>query len=218
MRPRKGTFRQPLDAVFAAPSHLAVCRALLDTAEGMSGRQVARQAGINHQTCAVALGRLEELGVVRRQGSGQSQLFQLSRENLLVRDLLIPLLRKEREIFPRIVRRVGDLAAGRCVRALVFGSVARAEERRESDLDLLLIADGPRGQASTRQAANELRAVMAREWGLRVNAIVLTQRAVEVRRQRRDPLIADILREGIEIAIDRRKDREGAPARAKTTG
>jgi predicted nucleotidyltransferase len=218
MRARKAAFRQPLDLVFAAPSHLAVCRALRDTAEGMSGRQVARQAGINHQTCAVALGRLEELGVVRRQGSGQSQLFQLSRENLLVRDLLIPLLRKEREVFPRVVRRVGELAAGRCVRALVFGSVARGEERRESDLDLLLIADGPRGQSSTRQAANELRAVMAKEWGLRVNAIVLTQRAVEVRRQRRDPLIANILREGIEIAIDRRKDREGAPARAKTTG
>ena len=218
MRARKAVFRQPLDPVFAAPSHLAVCRALLDTAEGMSGRQVARQAGINHQTCAVALGRLEELGVVRRQGSGQSQLFQLSRENLLVRDLLIPLLRKEREVFPRVVRRVGELAAGRYVRALVFGSVARGEERRESDLDILLIADGPRGQASTRQAANELRAVMAKEWGLRVNAIVLTQRAVEVRRQRRDPLIANILREGIEIAIDRRKDRAGAPARAKTAG
>jgi predicted nucleotidyltransferase len=218
MRARKAAFRQPLDPVFAAQSHLAVCRALRDTAEGMSGRQVARQAGINHQTCAVALGRLEELGVVRRQGSGQSQLFQLSRENLLVRDLLIPLLRKEREVFPRVVRRVGELAAGRCVRALVFGSVARGEERRESDLDLLLIADGPRGQASTRQAANDLRTVMAKEWGLRVNAIVLTQRAVEVRRQRRDPLIANILREGIEIAIDRRKDREGAPARAKTTG
>ncbi len=218
MRARKGVFRQPLDAVFAAPSHLAVCRALLDTAEGVSGRQVARQAGINHQTCAVALGRLEELGVVRRQGSGQSQLFQLSRENLLVRDLLIPLLRKEREIFPRVVRRMGELAAGRCVRALVFGSVARGEERRESDLDLLLIADGPWGQASTRQAANAMRAVMAKEWGLRVNAIVLTQRAVEVRRRRRDPLIESILQEGIEIAIDRKKDREGAPARAKTTG
>jgi predicted nucleotidyltransferase len=184
----------------------------------MSGRQVARQAGINHQTCAVALGRLEELGVVRRQGSGQSQLFQLSRDNLLVRDLLIPLLRKEREIFPRVVRRVGELAAGRCVRALVFGSVARGEERRESDLDLLLIADGARRQVSTRQTANELRAVMAKEWGLRVNAIVLTQRAVEVRRQRGDPLIANILREGIEIAIDRRKGKGDAPARAKTTG
>jgi predicted nucleotidyltransferase len=166
----------------------------------------------------VSLGRLEELGVVRRQGSGQSQLFHINRENLLVRDLLVPLLKKERDVFPRVVGRVGEVAGGRCLRALVFGSVARGEERRESDLDLLLIADGPRGQASTRKAANELRAVLAKEWGLRVNAIVLTQRAVEVRRQRMDPLIANILREGIEIDVDRLKRREGAAARTKTAG
>jgi hypothetical protein len=66
--------------------------------------------------------------------------------------------------------------------------------------------------------ANELRTAIAREWGLRVNVIVLTQRAVEVRRQRRDPLIANILQEGFDISIDPRKDRKGAPARAKTTG
>ena len=125
MRSRRQAFRQPLDQIFVAASHVAVCRALLDTAEGMSGRQLDRQAGINHQTCAVALSRLEEIGIVRRQGSGQTQLFQLNRENLLVRDLLIPLLKKEREAFPRVLRRVGELLAGRCRRALLFGSVAR---------------------------------------------------------------------------------------------
>jgi len=199
MRPRTQTFRRPLDQILAAPSHLAVCRALLDTAEGMSGRQVAREAGINHQTCAVTLGRLEELGVVRRLGSGQSQLFRLNRENLLVRDLLIPLLGKEREVFPRILRRVGERVAGRCLRALVFGSVARGEEQTGSDLDLLLIADGPRGQTKTRRAADDARAALAGEWGLRVNGIVLTQRALERRRERKDPLIINILREGIEV-------------------
>jgi predicted nucleotidyltransferase len=184
----------------------------------MSGRQVARQAGINHQTCAVALGRLEELGVVRRQGSGQSQLFQLNRENLLVRDLLIPLLRKERDVFPRVVRRLAELTTGRCVRALVFGSVARGEEQTGSDLDLLLIADGPPGQASTRQAADQVRASLAKEWGLRVNAIVLTQRVVEARRKRKDALITNILREGIEIEAHRVRGRKGAAARTTTTG
>src|SRR3990172_5500890 len=154
MRPRTQALRRPLDQVFAAPSHLAVCRALLDTAEGMSGRQVAREARINHQTCAVALGRLEELGVVRRQGSGQSQLFRLNRENALVGALLIPLLKKEREVFPRIIRRIGEMVADRCLRALVFGSVARGEESRDSDLDLLFIADSTRGQAISRRAAD----------------------------------------------------------------
>ncbi len=64
MRPRTAAFRRPLDQVFAAPSHIAILRALLDSAEGMSGRQVARLAEVNHQACAVALGRLEELSVL----------------------------------------------------------------------------------------------------------------------------------------------------------
>ena len=218
MRVRTQAFRRPLDQVFVAASHVAVCRALQDTAEGMSGRQVARQAGINHQTCAMALRRLEDLGIVRRQGSGQTQLFQLNRENLLVRDLLLPLLQKERKIFPRVLLRVGALLAGRCRRALIFGSVARGEERPDSDLDLLLIAGGPRERAATRRGGDEVHAALLREWGLRVNPIVLTLRAVEVRRQHQDPLVTIILREGIEISLDRVKGKPGASARTATTG
>ncbi len=190
----------------------------MDAAEGMSGRQAARLAGVNHQTCAVTLGRLEELGVVRRQGSGQTQLFQLNRAHLLVRDLLIPLLKQEREIFPKIIRRVGELVSGRCRQALVFGSVARGEELRASDLDLLLIAGGPREVATARQAAAEIRAALGTEWGLRVNPIVLTARAVEVRQARKDPLVANILREGIVVDPGRTKGRRDAPDRTTATG
>jgi len=218
MRAKAGAFRRPLDQVLAVPSHLAVLRALLDAAEGMSGRQAARLAGINHQTCAVTLGRLEELGVVRRQGSGQTQLFQLNRAHLLVRDLLIPLLKQEREIFPKIIRRVGELVSDRCRQALVFGSVARGEELRASDLDLLLIAGGPREVATARQAAAEVRAALGAEWGLRVNPVVLTARAVEVRQARKDPLVANILREGIVVDLGRTKGRRDAPDRTTATG
>ena len=184
----------------------------------MSGRQAARLAGINHQTCVVTLGRLEELGVVRRQGSGQTQLFQLDRAHLLVRNLLIPLLKQEREVFPKILRRVGDLVTGRCRQALVFGSVARGEELRESDLDLLLIAGDPREVATAREAAAEVRAALGDEWGLRVNPIVLTERAVKVRQARKDPLVTNILREGIAIDLGRTKGRRDAPDRTTATG
>jgi len=218
MRAKAGAFRRPLDQVFAVPSHLAVLRALLDAAEGMSGRQAARLAGINHQTCAVTLGRLEELGLVRRQGSGQTQLFQLNRAHLLVRHLLIPLLKQEREVFPKIIRRVGELVVGHCRRALVFGSVARGEELRASDLDLLLIAGDPREVATARRAAAEVRAALGAAWGLRVNPIVLTERAVEVRQTRRDPLVANILREGIVIDLGRMKGRRDATDRTTATG
>jgi len=115
--------------VFGVPSHLTVCRALLDTAGGMSGRQVTRQAGINHQTCVVGLGRVEELGIVWRRG------------------------------------------------------------RRD-----------PGGQWMMSELPSQVS-------GIRVNAIVLAQRVVETRRQRKDPLITNILREGIEAGIDQGKGK-----------
>ena len=199
MRPRKAAFRRPLDRVFSAPSHVAILRALLDSAEGMSGRQLARSAEVNHQTCALALARLEEIGVVRRQGSGQSQLFRLNRHNVLVRDLLVPLFRGERDAFRALLARLGALVSGRCSRAMIFGSVARGEERRESDLDLLLIVNGAAGGTVARAAAEEGRRAMWEEWGVRVNAIVLTVRELDRRRRGGDPLVAAILHEGIDV-------------------
>ena len=202
MRPQTAALRRPLDRVFSAPSHIAILRALLDSAEGMSGRQAARLAQVNHQACATALRRLEEAGVVQRQGSGQSQLFRLNRQHAVVRELVLPLLTRERESFRGLLRRLGRLVTGRCARAVVFGSVARGEEAGGSDLDLLLIADGSAGRRMAREAAGEARTRMWKEWGVRVNAIVLTSGEVELRRRRGDPLIGAILREGIVVGGD----------------
>lgn len=199
MRPRESAFRHPLDRAFSAPSHVAILRALLDSAEGMSGRQVARLAQVNHQTCATAVARLEEIGVVRRQGSGQSQLFRLNWRIALVRDLLVPLLRGERDTFRALLSPLGGLVFGRCRRAMVFGSAARGEEGSGSDLDLLLVVDGAVGSRAARAAAEEARRAIWDEWGVRVSAIVLTTREVDRRRRGGDPLMAAVLREGIEI-------------------
>ncbi len=218
MRARTAAFRRQLDRVFAAPSHIAILRALLDSAEGMSGRQVARLAEINHQACAVALGRLEEIGVVTRQGSGQSQLFRLNREHRLVRVLLVPLLQGERAIFPQALQRIGGLLAGHRVRALVFGSTARGEERRDSDLDLLVIPPNGRQISAIRQAADDLRAVLRREWGIRVNVLILPKRSVERRRMLGDALITNVLREGIEVKIAPTQERKRATVRTAAAG
>jgi predicted nucleotidyltransferase len=218
MRPRTAAFRRPLDPVFASPSHIAILRALLDSAEGMSGRQVARLAEVNHQACAVALGRLEELGVVTRQGSGQSQLFRLNRAHRLVRDLLVPLLQGERVIFRQALQRVGSLLAGRRVQALVFGSAARGEERKGSDLDLLWILPSAREASAIRQVADEVRATLRREWGIRVNVLILPQRSVARRQKLGDPLITNALREGIEVKNAPTQERKRATVRTAAAG
>lgn len=89
--------QRPLDWVFAAPSHIAVLRALSGSKEGMSARAAARAGGVNHQAAAVALRRLRALGVVRRLGSGQVQLLCLDKKHPLV-PALVSLLRREKKV------------------------------------------------------------------------------------------------------------------------
>ena len=101
---RISQLRSPLDRVFSRPSHLAVLRALKDSREGMSGRAVAREAGVNHQAGAVAIRSLEAMGLVQRLGSGHTQMIHLNFDHHLVAELILPLLRREGDLLSAIRR------------------------------------------------------------------------------------------------------------------
>lgn len=119
----------------------------------MSGRAVARAAGMNHQTCAVAVNRLERLGLLKRQGSGKIQLIRLNAKNLLIRDLLLP---------------------------------------------LLLLAP-PAEKVALAAAADEFRGSFAPRYGIRLSPVILTVREASSRRRKGDPLMKNIMREGIDL-------------------
>ncbi len=86
----------PLNAVFGAPSHIAVLRALRDTADGATGRDVARRSGVARQAVMNALAQMESAGIVRRRFAGRSHLFRLNGDHWLVEKGLLPLLEAER--------------------------------------------------------------------------------------------------------------------------
>lgn len=97
---RRSEVKNPLDPVFSAPGHVAILRVLSRSAEPASGRQVARDAGINHQACAEGLRRLEALGLVHREVQGRAHAFTLNAGHPIVDDLIKPLYRQE-DALPR---------------------------------------------------------------------------------------------------------------------
>jgi predicted nucleotidyltransferase len=195
MKKRKNTFLRPLDIVFSAPSHVAILRALKNVKEGFSGREVARRAGINHQTCADALVRLESRGVVLRLGAGKTQLFRLNLNSSLVRSVILPMLDAEQKQFSLMRAALGLIMNEKCVSGVLFGSTARGEETPESDFDIALIVEKknqhlPEVVRALIQEGNE-------KWGIRVSPIILTCSEFIKRAAREDPLVMDILNEGI---------------------
>lgn len=200
MRPLTGTLRRPLDAVFAAPSHMALMRVLSETPHGASGRELARLAGLSHQASNNALARLQTLGLVRRVGRGRTFLYTLNAEHALFARLLRPLLEGERGVFRDILKTVEQAVAPHCLSATVFGSVARGSEGPVSDFDLLLVLRHGQERDRITRTLSDLAPKLSRTWGIRLNPIIFT--ATQVRRhiRGRHPLFTAAIRDGILLA------------------
>lgn len=196
---------RPLDWLFAAPSHIGVLRAIKDAPEGMSGRAVARAAGLNHEACRMALVRLETLGIVTRILTDRTQLVRLNRANELVSRGLLPLFRTESELKEEVYSLIRRTFRGRAKSVTVFGSVARGEERPESDMDLLIVLAGKDDEA-VHERAFELRDEVLRRYGIELSPIVVTLRHARSKAKAGNPLYADIAEQGIDILEERLRD------------
>lgn len=199
MRPLTGTLRRPLDAVLAAPSHLALLRALCDAPHGASGRELARLAGLSHQASNNALARLQMLGLVRRVGRGRTFLYTLNTEHALFTRLLRPLLEGERGVFREILRTVEQAVGPHCLSATLFGSVARGSEGPASDFDLLVVLREGRDRNRVTRVLSDLASGLSRAWGIRLNPITFTAAQVRQRLREKHPMLMAALRDGIPL-------------------
>jgi len=158
-----------------------------------TGREIAGIIGVGHRAVDIALGDLVSLDIVtvRRIGranvytaNGDSQRFQaltnLFREEAKTRDALLDEIR----------RSIPDVLS--CV---LFGSVARGQESLDSDVDLIVITDNPRG---LREALEDLRSNVAKRFSLHLAPIVLTPR--QLREKWNAPFVMSATKDGRLIA------------------
>ena len=190
--------RYPLDRIFSVSSHIPILRALQDSREGMSGRAIAREAHINHQSCAVAIRNLEALGVLKRQGSGKTQLIRLNFDNYLVRNSLLPLLRQERELQNAVKQEIARIFQDGTLAITLFGSTARGQDMPGSDMDVLLLVDESY-KSKIKNRATEYSPTFIRQYGIRLSPIIMTTAEAKRKIKNSDPLLKNILSEGTDL-------------------
>jgi predicted nucleotidyltransferase len=170
-----------------------------------TGREIAGIIGVGHRAVDIALGDLVSLDIVtvRRIGranvytaNGDSQRFQalarLFEEEAKTRDALLSEIRVS----------IPDVLS--CV---LFGSVARGEESLDSDVDLLVIADNPKGLA---EALENLRSKVAKRFSLHLAPIVLTP--AQLREKWKAPYVVSATKDGRLVAGE---SLEGVRARTR---
>lgn len=177
---------------------MAILRALQDSREGMSGRAVARQAHINHQACALALRNLESLGLIQRQGAGRTQLVRLNFDNHLVKELILPLLRKERDLVSQTRREIADAFRSKALTITLFGSVARGQDVPGSDVDVLITSESADRDRLLKRAET-FSTEFSKRYGLHLSPIVMTLSEARKRFTKSEPLLKNIVSEGIDL-------------------
>lgn len=168
-------FHHVLDHIFSTWSHIAVLRVLQYAAQGLSGREVARLAGMSHRACLNALTDLEELGIVLRHRGGRDHSFTLNRDHALVADGILPLLGLEREFRQRLERLLKSRLDRHVDSIILFGSVVRKEETAESDLDVCILVSHTSQISRVRQRVHDLAGNVQRRFNAGLSPVILTR-------------------------------------------
>jgi predicted nucleotidyltransferase len=188
--------RRPLNAVFGAPSHIAVLRTLHRTGAGLTGREIARSSGVAVQATHDALARLEAASLVRWTPAGRAHVYRLNRGHYLFKNGIGPLLEAESEFRSRIRSILKRALSGHVLSASIFGSVARGEDQPESDLDLIMIVEHEKDREKAHRRTGAVSERLREEFGVRLSPMAFGRAEFRKNNQKGKPFFQTVVKEG----------------------
>jgi len=132
-------FTHPLDHIIGQPSKIKIIRFLIKTGIAMNGREIGKAVGLSHVRCHTILKEFSEQGIVSLRQIGRSTVYELQQNHIVVKDWLKPLFRKEDLLENSLARTITNYLSIKPLSIILFGSVAKKQDRAGSDIDILLI-------------------------------------------------------------------------------
>lgn len=181
-------FGEPFGGVITGPvgSVLAV---LLRSGAPLTGREVHALVADRHSLWSVqeALKTLRALGVIEARAVGRAGLHSVNEQHYAV-----PHLRALLDPVAALTSVVNDVVGDTPATVLVFGSLARGESSRESDVDLAVIANDWDDRVALEDAVRN-------GLGNTCDVIVFAPEEFETLARSGEPVVLDILRDGIAL-------------------
>lgn len=170
---QRGFLARPLDALFANGSQLAVLRALYKHENPVSGRALARSAGVSHQAAAKSLRVLEKLRLARRSDSGRNTRWRLEGRSFLVRELLEQIMEVEESYAPTVVQVVQGGLRQHAAGAILYGKTAKGRLQPGAPFQFAAVY-GKKGRAPLAAAVRQVEATLREAWGLNAEGRVVS--------------------------------------------
>lgn len=173
-------------------------RVLARLSESVSGREVARRAGVSPSSMRRALERLLQAGLVHSRVSSHAVLYEANRAHILWEPVLAILTAPNRlltEIGHFVTTRAGEHAT-----LAVFGSVARGTATATSDLDLLLVLPDTTPDTDREALVDDLTTLVETRSGNPAQIVTLTPAQLSTMTGAGDPLIDSLHRDARTLA------------------
>ncbi len=185
--------------IFSSPSNIAVLREISKVQTGLSGREIAKLVGISPPTCLSILTQLENLSIVKRQRGGRDHLFTLNREHIIVKEIILNLLSFEDKLLNILTQDIKKNFGKYCKSIFLFGSVARKEEKVESDLDICFLINSIKSKKPLRDLIAQKHSYFKVKYGVNISPFFLTEKEFISRAKHRKPPVPDIINESVLI-------------------
>lgn len=185
-----------LDSVFATKSNIAVLRVISKVKIGLSGREIAKQAGISAPSSLEALTMMENLNLVKRERGGRDHFFYLNRDHFIVDKIINPILNTERKYLDQIFSEIKKSLGKNSISLILFGSTARGEEKIESDLDICVVFKDSKMQRKLEEIISDIRTELLKKYGVSFAPYYITEKEFSKRFKLGKSPVADIIREG----------------------
>ncbi|MDE1854261.1 MAG: nucleotidyltransferase domain-containing protein [Thaumarchaeota archaeon] len=158
--------------VLASKAGIRVIRALVKyKGKVFTVRELARTAGVTHPEVSLVARRLEERGMVKIQPVGNALQIILNDESYIIRSAAEPLVRAEEGAVKELVATIRPfLDSEPVISAAIFGSVARGEEKKTSDVDLLVVT---RDKEKANESVAEASARVISKFGVGLSPLIM---------------------------------------------
>ncbi len=132
--------KEPLADLLSSKAKVAILRVVCHANAPLSGREIARRAGVWSSAASRALGELTASGILSCRDHGRAKTYELQNTD-------VPLVASLRELFTAEADRYRGFIADvvhevpEALTVLLFGSEARKEAGPSSDTDVLIVVE-----------------------------------------------------------------------------
>lgn len=153
-----------------------------------TSRELAEYIHTSHSTVLNSIQDLEAMNIIQKERYGNSTLISMNRNSYSF-NLLKEIFTKETETLTELIKTLNkDVTTAEVM--LMFGSIVRAQEEMNSDIDLLVIT---KKKIETELLIAKIQNSITKKFGNILAAQIMTRREFE--KKKNSPFIKDLLKE-----------------------